>query len=76
VLPGLKVSIPVLAKQECLVASLWEWRISLAAASMASERLAKSVVPVWQSWPLTVMVCQRYDWTYAIKKSRPTIGFW
>ncbi len=51
--------MPVLASEAYLVARRWEWRIILEAVRRASARLAKSVVPVWQSRPVTVMVYQR-----------------
>ena len=59
VLPGSRFRMPVLARHLYLAARRWECKISLADVRRASARLAKSVVPVWQSRPVTSIVCQR-----------------
>ena len=58
-LPGWRVRMPVLTRARCLCAMGRDWAIILAAASIASARLVKSVVPVWHSRPRTVTVCHR-----------------
>lgn len=59
-LPGFRLRIPVLARPPCSAAIEFERTIHLAAARSASDRAARGVVPVWQSWPCMVIVCQLY----------------
>ena len=59
VLPGATESSPVDASELWAVATWCERRIILADARRASDRLAKSVAPVWLSRPRTVIVNHR-----------------
>lgn len=63
VLPGVRDKIPVLAKHEYFVAMLWECKIIFAAVSIASDLLAKSVVPAVRRFAVSIAVYIRSDET-------------